>query len=170
MNNINLFESAQGGNNIKQRFGGGKAFIIPVMLLVGVFIVLGLLKWYSSSLDSQKTNLVQENESELATLSGKNVDRVVDFEKRMEKASKESSSRAEYSKYLEELESLMVSGVRVNSFMYSSDAAKIELAVDNFQAAARQALSFKNSNDFKNLKIKSTSRSEDGKIVVNLEK
>ncbi|MFA5777492.1 MAG: hypothetical protein WC906_03575 [Parcubacteria group bacterium] len=169
MNNINLFESAQGGNNIKQRFGGGKALIVPVVLLIGVFIVLVLLKWYSSNLSNQKASLVQENELEMATLSGKNADRIVDFEKRMERAADESSSRDDYSKYLEELEGIMVSGAKVNSFTYSPNAVKIELTTDNFQTVARQVLSFKNSNNFKNLKINNTSRSEDGEIIVNFE-
>jgi hypothetical protein len=171
MSNINLFESAQGKKDPGQDgFRGGKALAIPLTILIGVFLILGAAKLYASYLSGQKSKIDQENTTEVNNFNGKNVDRVADFDARMRKSSKEAEDRINYDDYFKELENLMVSGAQVESFNYSQDKIDLKLTADSFQTVARQVMSFKNSTNFKNLKVSSTSRNSQGKILFELTK
>lgn len=171
MTNINLFESAQGKNNFKQNnFGGMKTFLVPIIVLVSVFVIFGVAKLYLMYLSGENEKISLEISTEIKNMSGKNVDRVSDFNERMSRAAKEVSLRDDYNGYLSELESLMVSGSRVNSFKYSLSRAEMTLTADNFKTVARQIMSFKGSKYFKDLKVENTSRNKDGKIELGLKK
>lgn len=163
MSNINLFESAQEKKGYNMKFSG-KALAIPVIVLIITFSVLGAVKVGISYLEKQKNKIEQESQALEASLSGKNVDRVVDFEERMKKSQKIAFSRNDYGNYLDELETLVVSGARVSSLLYSSKEIEIEMVADNFQTIARQALSFKNSKYFKDLEMGDTNRNNEGGI------
>jgi len=172
MTNINLFESAQGKNNSKQggNFGGGRVFRVPIIVLVSVFAIFGGLKLYLAYLSGAEKKVEAEIAVQAETLKGKNVDRVADFSERLPKALEESSLRSDYSEYLRELEGLIVSGARVESFDYSAENSEIKIIADNFKTVSRQALSFKNSKNFKELNVKETSRDKDGNIRLDLVK
>lgn len=165
MSNINLFESAQGKRSSdKGGFAGGKAFIIPFAVLVIVFAVFGAAKFYSWRLSQEKLAVEAQILSESSTLSGKNIDRVVNFDERMKLALKETSSKNNFSDYLKELENSMVSGAKVDSFKYSPEGSKINIVAFDFETMARQTLSFKKSKYFKDFKIGDASRDEEGKV------
>jgi hypothetical protein len=171
MNNINLLESAQGKNGLNgssiRRSG---AFIIPFLILIFIFLAWGGTKFYSSHLTGQIAEENSKIQSETATLSGKNVDRVIDFNERMNRSLKETSSRSNINDCFKDLENSMVSGARIDSLSYSEDRIDIKVVADNFQTVARQILSFKNSNYFKDLKMAETSRDADGKVNFSFKK
>jgi flagellar basal body-associated protein FliL len=172
MTNINLLHSVESSENPgKKSLIREKVLFIPLAVLVGIFLIFGAAKFYIFYLSNQKIKIDKENQMELSNLSGKNVDRIVDFENRMETASKEVSSRNDYDSYLKELENLMVNGARLDSFKYTSQSTELVLVADNFKTAARQILSFKNSNYFKDLSLAGQiARDKDGNIQFTLKK
>lgn len=170
MSNINLLESIEKNNSRNKKFILGASFVLPVIILVVVFSLLIGEKLYLAYLGSKNEKIIKQNELEMSNLSGKNVDRVVNFERRMELGLKELKSKEDYGDYLKELESLMVSGARVNSLEYSSVGIELIASADNFNTVARQILSLKNSSHFNNLKMSTTSRNEDGSIEFTMKK
>ncbi|MDO8529218.1 MAG: hypothetical protein Q7S18_00950 [bacterium] len=170
MTNINLLESAEGKDTQGQKKLGGKALFVPLAVLLAVFLAFGGAKFYLSSLDKEKNQIDGEIKLESANLNGKNVDRVADFQERMKKAAGESSSKENYESYLEEMETLVVSGARVESLQYSPEEIAIAMTADNFKTMARQVLSLKQSKFFRDLKTGGASRKEDGKISFTLGK
>jgi Tfp pilus assembly protein PilN len=168
MTNINLLQSAQGKDNANnKKFRMEKALIIPLVILVAVFSIFGAAESYSYYLSKKKANLDNETKV-LSNLSGKNVDRIVDFQERIDMAAKDASSKADYNAYLKDLENSVVSGAIVTSLTYGSGGIEVEINADNFKTVARQMLSFRNSNYFKNLTIDKTSRNKDGRIQFSL--
>jgi len=170
MTNINLLQSAQGKDiQNNKKFVMGKALVIPLVIVVIVFLVFGAEKSYSYYLSNKKIKLDNETKS-FSSLSGKNVDRIVDFQERTEMASKDALSKADYNAYLKELENTVVSGAIINSLKYGSEGIEVIIDADSFKTVARQVLSFKNSNYFKDLTVEKTSRDKEGKIQFILTK
>ena len=171
MTNINLFESAQGKNSLRRDGTGiGKELTLPIVVLAIVLVIFGLSKLYLMYLNNGISKVEEEKQTEAAAISGKNVDRVADFDGRMTTALTESSSGGNYGEYLTELENLMVAGARVDSLTYSKEGVELVMVADNFKTVARQAMSFKNSKYFKDLKMGKTSRDESGNIEFDLKK
>jgi hypothetical protein len=170
MTDINLLESVEKNGSRNRKFVLGTSFVVPVVVLVAIFSLLIGAKSYFFYLEKKNTALISENAVEMENLKGKNVDRVVNFDRRMELGLKEISSKEDYDNYLKELESLMVSGARIDSFRYSSSAVDLAVSADNFNTVARQILSFKNSSYFKDLKMGATSRNEDGSVKFTMKK
>ena len=168
MTNINLLQSAQGKEDANnKKFKLEKALAIPLAILVAVFLIFGTAKYYSFYLSNKKANLDSEAKS-FSSLSGRNVDRIVDFQERADMAAKNALSKADYDIYLKDLESSVVSGAIINSLMYGSKGIEVTVNADNFKTVARQMLSFKNSNYFKDLVIEKTSRDKNGRIQFSL--
>jgi len=170
MTNINLLESVEKNDSQNKKFVLGKAFVFPAVVLIGIFLLLIGAKLYLAYLKNKNEKIIEENKLEVSNLSGKNVDRIVNFERRMELGLKELSSKENYDNYLKELESLMVSGASVNSLVYSSSGIELTILADNFNTVARQMLSFKNSSYFRDLKMDKTLRNENGSIMVIMKK
>ena len=171
MTSINLFESAQGKNEFKQgNVFSEKTFLVPLIVLIVIIVIFGGAKLYLSYLSGQNEKIIMEKNAEAGAMSGKNVDRVADFNERMLIAAKESSSINDYGSYLSELEGLMVGGARAGSFNYSSNGVEIKIIADNFKTVARQIMSFEGSKNFNDLKVGSASRDKDGNIELTLKK
>ncbi|MFH0969463.1 MAG: hypothetical protein V1804_03070 [Patescibacteria group bacterium] len=169
MNNINLLESAQNKDGYNQdKKGKNSALVTSSLILILTFLVWGGAKFYSSYLDKQIAGLQSESQAESASLSGKSVDRVADFDERMNRALKESSSRSNFVNCLKDLENVVVSGARIDLVNYSKEKTEMKVAVDSFQTIARQILSFKNSQCFKDLEMGETTRDTNGKISFTL--
>ena len=167
MTNINLLESAQ-GKKTSSGPGLGKALSVPIIVLVAILAVWGGTKICSSYFLSQKNKVEEQNKLESANLSGKSIDRLVDFDERMRKSLEESSEKVNQEDYLRDLESAMITGSNIDSLKYSDGKIEVLLVADNFKTVARQILSFKNSKYFKDLRMDKTSRDEDGKIKYTL--
>lgn len=170
MSNINLLQSAQEVDKIQKNKVFGKSFFVPIVILIFVFLILGGVKFYSSYLKKEKTNLDTQVQAEYASLNGKTVNRVIDFQERIKKATEEMSSKANYSECLKELENSTVSGSKIVSLEYSPSSVEMKIAADNFKTVARQVMSFKQSNCFKDLSFGSTEREESGSILFTLKK
>ena len=170
MANINLLDSVEKNDSRNEKFVWGAPFIFPIVIVVVAFLLLIGAKAYLAYLGNKNEKIKEENKLETSNLTGKNVDRVVNFERRMELGFKELKSSEDYDNYLKELESLMVSGARIDSLKYSSSGIEIIISADNFNTAARQILSFKNSSYFRDLKMGKTARGEDGAIKVTMKK
>jgi len=170
MSNINLLESMEKNGSQNKKIFWGASFVVPVVVLITIFSLLFGAKIYLAYLKNKNEKIVEENKLEMSNLSGKNVDRIVNFERRMELGLKELNSKEDYEDYLKELESLMVSGAKVDSLKYSTSAIELVISVDNFNTVARQMLSFKNSSHFKDLKMDKTSRNDDGSIKFTMKK
>lgn len=170
MSNINLLESIEKNGSQSRKNSWGASFIVPIVILITIFSLLFGAKIYLAYLKNKDEKIVKENELEMSNLSGKNVDRIINFERRMELGLKELSSKENYEDYLKELESLMVSGARVEFFKYSSNAIELIVSADNFNTVARQMLSFKNSSYFKDLKMDKTTKNDDGSIKFIMKK
>ena len=151
--------------------GGGKALFFPIVILAMAFLAFGGVKWYLYYLNKENNKLYEESSLQLSGLSGKNSDRIADFQNRMDVASKETTSRSNYEDYFKELESSIVSGVKVVSFGYSQDTIEITMSADSFETVAKQMLSFNKSKYFSGLTIdKTTSKDKDGKITFSMRK
>lgn len=72
---------------------------------------------------------------------------------------------------LNQVEKTLVSGVYLNSYTADKNAKTLglECVADNYDAVARQILSFKSSSSFSDVAVKNTGLSSDGKINFSLD-
>lgn len=169
MPNINLYQNTSGSTKEFKRpshFDGGFFFSIGIFLLV--LLSLGGMKFANSRLDSQKVLLEQERTELAAGFLGSDIDRIMDFQTRVDKSMENISSKMEVNKVFPAIEEFMIKGVVATSISYgrSSSSSPIEVnmgfATKDYWSVAKQLLSIKQSEKFSGVSISGLSSTNDG--------
>lgn len=170
MTNINLsqsFREADAANQKKRPVDRGIYISISVLILV--LLAFGILKGGTSWLNSKKKAVDISIASETRNLEGESVDRVADFQQRMNVIGDNISSKKDINKILGQIGQAMVQGSIVGSLQNTGELVSLNIVSDNFLVAAKQLLNFKKSSYFSNVKVKDVSRDQDGKVMFTLE-
>lgn len=179
MSNINLYQSIERSEQEgKKRFMLSGSFFWSLGLLLLSMALLGGAKFVSQNLKEKQDLLAEEIAQQNANFGGGDLNRIVDFQARLDESSKniEEKSRFNTNKALFAIEDSMVKGVAAISLAYareggSGQSIAIGMSADNFSVIAKQILSFKENKSFTNISVQEIMRDEKGisfKIKANL--
>jgi Tfp pilus assembly protein PilN len=171
MTNINLYQSIQEEKNTSQKRGlMDRGLSVVILILVFTFAVWGGLKLYNLFLNKKLVNL----NDQIAVESGKEeagkMNRVADFQERMDIIKQNLPQKKDPAEFLGNLEKAAISGVIVDSceFKYGDkdkgDTLALTAITDSFKSLAEQILSLKKVAYFKNVEMGNVTRDPDGKI------
>ncbi|MFA7209721.1 MAG: PilN domain-containing protein [Parcubacteria group bacterium] len=149
----------------------GGIVVIEIILLVVAVISGGLMLW-ANSLDNKVAAVEAAYADKEAGLmaNARNKD-IVDFQNRLSLSDGLVGQTNLTFDVLQEVEKNLVSGVYITAFEADKEAKtlKLECVADNYEAVARQVLSFKSSSYFSEVVVKSASVSNEGKTVFSME-
>lgn len=172
MVNINLStnqSAQQDGPGIASAKSG--IVVIEIVLLAVALISGGLMLWVDNLNDktaaaeaeyADKTAVLMEN--------SRNKD-IVDFQNRLSLTDGLVDQKNLAMDVLQEVERKLVSGAYLTAYEADKEAKtlKLECVADNYEAVARQILSFKSSEYFSEVSVKNTSMSNEGKSIFSID-
>jgi hypothetical protein len=172
MANTNLFKSVQEtedlGKAVKRARQG---FILPSLFLFIVLLAWGGIKVYSMQETKKVADINNQTIAESQNLQGKNIDRVADFQGRLDKIIQANGSKIDTNNLFTQFQNTIVQGSRATNFEYdsSSNSLKATFLCDDFSVVAREIMSFKESTYFGGAVIDSISRdSQTQKVSLSL--
>lgn len=147
MENINL-AVGYGEKRNRNVLGSGMRWIVVMTVLV-VAVYLGLLG-FRAYLDSSNSALGTQYQSERQSFMNQDAMKVLDFSNRIAMAKDLSPRQRDAVMDFRALESLIVPGVRVDSYTYDEDGESVTLkcVTEQYDTVAKQILSFKGSPYF----------------------
>lgn len=159
MANINLYQNPDDllKKSKKNDFFGGTLFWSVGVLLVTLLIFLGL-KLTNDNFRKTNEGLNKHVEEMTGSFSGGDVDRVVDFVDRVDFIDKNISAKVNIVDILRAIEKDMVKGVKMIAYDYEIDVdgnvkSGMTFESDDFLKVAKQVLSFKNEDIFKDVVV-----------------
>lgn len=170
MTNINLSQSLQqsAGSSQKKR-PADKGILISLAILIVTLLIFGGLKTGTLWLSSKKTDINSKIAAEARNLESGDVERIMDFQQRMEQIKGNISSEKDTNTVLGQVGQTMIPGSLVNSLQNTPGTLSLKITSDNFLVAARQVLGFKKSSHFSNVRIKDISKDQGGKVLFTLD-
>lgn len=166
MAGINLSQSLQE----KETRARGKFFdrgfwftIIGLVLLLAVF---GTLRWYAGSFDAKMLELDRAVTEKTASLRGKEVNRIVDFSRRLETIDKHLSLEPDPVAMFRQLEMHTLLTIQLTGYEYDRGAGEIKLhgSSNTLKEVAQQMLAFKNIDGVSKITVENIDYDEDGKV------
>lgn len=168
MPGINLSQSYNASAKaVAKKSASDKGFIVSIIVLIITLLVYGGLKLATQSYSSKKAGVEEQISAVRNSLSGGEVERVADFQKRMDNIDSRFTSEASPNEKLNAIADAMVAGSVATSIESSDSTVTAIFKVDNYQTASKQILGLKNK--FDQAKISKLERDADGKILVTLE-
>lgn len=171
MANINLYQTIQDEHNVSQKKSlMERGFLLVILLLVFSLAVWGGLKGYNMLLNKKISSLESQILSESNRIESAKIDRVADFQERLDVIKTSLPSRKDPTEFFSNLEKVMVPGVILEScdFSYGGQIAKstanLKANADSYTLLAEQVLNLKKSDYFKNVQLGTIARNQDGKI------
>lgn len=167
MSNINLSQSPE--SSLKA--SGGildKSLGISIGLLILAFGAYFGLLFYGKTLDSNLASINASIETEKKKIASDQANRVVDFQDRLDVIGKSLKSNMPPSDNLAKIEASMLPETRLSEYSYDMEKQAIQTTViaESFKNIAEQIVAFKKV--FSNVSVGDTSRSEDGKLKVDM--
>lgn len=168
MNNINLYQGInETGERRKKMTIKDSGFFWSLSLLFFAVALFGGAKLVSANLKNKNQALESEIAQENASFGGSDLDRIVDFQVRVDKSNENITSKFDTADVFFAVENSMTRGSSAVSFTYSkeensSPVVDMEILTGDFPAIARQILSFKENQSFKNISVKDIKRNENG--------
>lgn len=176
MANINLYQSIQQEQSVSQKKGlMDKGFLLVILLLVVSSAIWGGLKAYNIYLNKKISNLDNEIAQETGRIEAAKINRVADFQERLDTIKTSIAAKENPSEFLSNLEKATIQGVTLDSceFNYANkdkkDVMTLTAFTDSYTLLAEQVLSLKNSGYFKEVELGQISRGQDGKIKFIIE-
>ncbi len=146
-----------------------KGILISLVILIVVLLIFIGLKAGTFWLSSKKNDIDGKIAAEARSLESEDVDRIADFQQRMEQISGSISSKKDTNEALGQVGQAMAPGSVVSFLQNTPGTVSLKIISDNFLAAAKQALSFKKSGYFGNVRIKDIGKNQDGKVFFTLD-
>jgi len=168
MNNLNLYQGLGGNPENKRKMSIiDSEFFWSIGLLVFVLIVLGVTRLILNVFENKKILLEDRIATESATFGGSDLNRIVDFQVRVNESNKNIKNKTDMFKVFSDIESSMTKGSAAVSLLYSDErktpsVVETEMLAGDFSVVARQILGFKENNSFKDVFVQEISRSEEG--------
>jgi len=164
MTNINLHQTAD-----KQ--GGGKKFFnsgvfVSVLLLIVTLLLYGGLKTYNQNVYVQViAEKEQQTEKITQTLKGDDVNRVNDFDLRLQELSRDADTAYSVD-YLLNTAKVMVEGAVLDEFSFEQSGGMVQLkgTTDTMQAMAKQLFHLKTTKDLKSVTVESLNINDEGRL------
>lgn len=153
----------------KGLFDKGLTFCFVIFVLV--LSVWGGLEWYIKSIGDQITAADKALEENAVNLTGRNVDRVADLNRRLGFIQGGMDKTADLPEtILPKLESLIVPSVTLTAYTYDKHGQMMSISglTDNFRHLAEQLLSFKLDSVFYDARVDTIARTKEGKIAFAL--
>lgn len=166
MAGINLSQSLQE----KQTLAKGKFFdrsfvftMIGFALLLGVF---GGLRWYVGSLDKKMLELDQTITEKTASLRGKEVNRIMDFSRRLETINKHLTVEPDPTAMFRQLEMHTLLTIQLTGYEYDREVGEIKLhgSSNTLKEVAQQMLAFKDVDGVDKITVENIDYGTDGKV------
>jgi uncharacterized membrane protein len=171
MANINLSQSSMERNKHELNSVFDKSLLISSGLLIISFGTwLGLIA-YNSSLDKKVIAVDQNITTQSAEIESGAVNRIVDFQERMQNVDQKLKSTDIMPQEMFALvEKLMVTGVSLDSYEYDlkTKTVSMKAMANEFKDIARQVTNFKSQSTFKSVIVGSTSKGSDGKVISDM--
>lgn len=169
MSNINLYpggsENSQIGSRKRSSLLDGSFFFSIGMFLL-VLLVFGGVKLASSNFQEKKELLGQELENAQASFAGSDIDRIMDFQTRIDKAIEKISTKPDPRYVFAAVEEVVAKGVVTTSISYATSSGVVGVTMDflanDYWSVAKQILSVKDSDKFSNVSVSGLSRQEKG--------
>ncbi len=178
MTNINLYQSSSKDTRNKQKLSVMDTGIFwSIGLLFLTMALFGGLKIFSEDLNKKNEAIKSEIKNEIESFAGGALNRVVDFQTRMNEGVKNIDLKADENAIFNSLEDSIIENVVVESFSYSIDDIEkksvvyIEMICNDFVSVAQQVLSFKENSFFENVYLQEVSRDDESisfEITANL--
>jgi hypothetical protein len=169
MTNINLSQSTQVSTDLERKTAPlDKGVYISIAILAVTLLIYGGLYFWDKTYKDQKAELDSQIVTEARSLEGQDVNRVADFQLRMQKIGTSIAAEKDPIELLRQVGQVMIGGSVVNSLDYSAGSLKLKITADNFQNTAKQVLSFKKSSSFSDVQISDISKDSSGKIIFTL--
>jgi len=124
-----------------------------VVLLVAFFIVIliyGGLIFYGNKLGTDLTTAKEEYAAKFNIFAVGGSGQVLDFQNRLTISNELLATERDNGKDLQNIESVMIDGVYLDSYVYdeSAKSIKIDCFADSYETVAKQILSFKGDDHF----------------------
>lgn len=169
MPGINLSQSSSAsGAAVAKKSSADKGFLISIAILIITLLIFGGLRLTAGAYSSKKAGIENQIKAVRDELSGKEVERVADFQQRINNIHSNFSAESAPNDMLAGVAGAMVSGSVATSISSASGGASAVFTVDSYQTAARQILGLKNSG-FSRVKISKIDRSSEGKISISVD-
>ncbi len=174
MSGINLSQSQNfSGSAVAKRSSSDKGFLISIVILIITLLIFGGLKFITISLSSKKAEIESQIKNVSSELSREEVNRVADFQKRIDNIKTDFNSEILPNETLSSIAEAMIPGAVATSIGYTPNGILVVFKADNYQTVAKQILSLKNSG-FGYVKIskieRGTSEKEEISVSLDLEK
>ena len=168
MSNINLYQDPKEilEGKSKKRSVFSRTFVWPVGILVLICLIFGGLKFINANLTHKSDMLIEEIAQAKNSFSGGDIDRVIDFNERIDRIDANISSKFDSTKVLDSIEKYMIKDVVVTSYKYevgknNESLLAMEFEAKDFLEAAKQILNLKNDASLKNVTVVETGKVED---------
>lgn len=172
MPGINLLQNDQQTENRHKSTLVNLGIGIPIGILVLVLLAYGGFKIYNGQLEEKHKAMLIEIQKEAESVIASDVNLVADFEERLQKSEKEiypeNYAKEANKEFFEKVEGAVIQGVQIISLNNKEGAVDIDMITGDFLTVAKQILSFKKSDYFKEVNISNISRDEDAKVLFTL--
>jgi hypothetical protein len=168
MSNINLRQTNQKDESVRTAGVFSGSMIISIVIIMLSLGAWGGMEFYKRSISDQIDTIQAEIDSAAASISVKDLERVVAFQERAERIDKKIKTKNTPDTLFAALQQLVVPGSAIDEFEVTGKAVKVTMRVDTFQTAAKQAMSFKKSAVFSDVIIVGASKNEKEEIAVGL--
>ena len=169
MTTINLYQNQKKEQKGFSYMAASSGLVFSLSILVITILALIGLKFAVSLLSNQSESLATTIQKEKESMIGlSSLEQIVDMQTRLKQIKnilqiKNSQvSRIQMTQTLDQMGTEVNAGIVVASYKYEKDNNKITLTfnANNFSDAARQILSFKDSDSFTNVTLTKISRGE----------
>lgn len=172
MVDINLHQAAENDLRISKKESVFKSgFFVAILLLVVVFGFYLAILAYRGILLNKKDDLVLKRTKELASFDISEINKVIDFQYRLDNINFNIANKKKPEDILNIAEKFTVKGSYLDSYSYGSSENKIQMDVvlNSFRLGANQILSLKKSELFTDVRVADSGRNTDEQAVFKLE-
>ena len=170
MSGMNLSQSLPEEEPADDRsfFDGG--FILSLSLILLSAIAFGGVRLYIGSLDKKIATVEQTLSANAQRLSGENIDRIADFDSRLNYYSANRVDFSDTEEILRKLEEKVLSDTVLKKFEYNphDKVILIEGESNDFKKLAEQIMAFKDEKVFSNMEVQTLDRTEANLITFTL--
>lgn len=167
MPGMNLSQSTIDEEEVGKQSLFDSGFIISLSLILLSVLTFGGLHFYTGVLDKKISALDAELSGSAASLKGEHVDRVADFDARLNHFSTSHAEFFETREVFQKLESSMLVGVVLEEFQYDAKAKILTIngISGDYRRLAEQIMTFKKEVIFSKLKVEAIGRNDEDQVT-----
>ncbi|MCW1888549.1 MAG: hypothetical protein KIH67_003270 [Candidatus Moranbacteria bacterium] len=169
MAGINLSQSTTERKVDRRKFFDAGMVFSSILLLI-VLAAWGGIYYLSMKTTQEIASLQNEIDTSGVEMKGPKIDRILDFDTRIEMVSKNIESQVDASEMLVGLEELVIPSIRLTNYEYDHENGNvtIEGITSDFKFLAQQLISLKKNEQYANIRVDKIGNSESGDIVFTL--